>query len=350
MSVEVALQNIHLEGPESWAHTEYSLDYHRKFLSKLTGMAEDSPRLLSRAYDELAVDLVWNTNDGMVEWNEKGRVTDMGHGAYASDGSDQSPSTESPFESAEDVWAFDAVEEYGLPDFDMQVEAYEALLQNLRKQYPQQLITGGYYKTIVSGAIAAFGWEMLLLAASDIMKIEKAIDSFYRRTLFHMKAWAQTSAEVIIQHDDFVWASGPFMQPDIYRQVIIPRYAELWKPIHAAGKKVLFCSDGNFLEFAEDVVEAGADGLIFEPCNDFESMVNNFGQRVCLVGSLVDCRDLTFHKWERVQTAIDRTIDLLGVAKGAIIAVGNHLPPNISDEMMEKYFRYLLRKMKRQTQ
>ena len=28
------------------------------------------------------------------------------------------------------------------------------------------------------------------------------------------------------------------MRPPIYREMIIPRYAELWKPIHAAGKKV----------------------------------------------------------------------------------------------------------------
>jgi len=82
-----------------------------------------------------------------------------------------------------------------------------------------------------------------------------------------MQAWAQTSAEAVIQHDDFVWTSGPFMRPEIYRRVLIPRYAALWKPLRAAGKKVLFCSDGNFMEFAEDIVAAGADALIFEPCN-----------------------------------------------------------------------------------
>jgi len=300
-----------------------------------------------QANDRFEFDFLWNTNDGTVNWDKTGRTTDMGHASYAADGSDQHEPSESPFKSPEEVWEFDAVEEYGLPRYEEQVEAYEDKLQRARETFPNQLTTGGYYRTLVSGAIASFGWDMLLMATSDPDRMEKVFDSFFRRTLFHMRAWAQTSVEVVIQHDDFVWTSGAFMNPDIYRQVIIPRYAELWKPIHAAGKKVLFCSDGDFTEFAHDVAEAGADGFIFEPCMDFGHMVDNFGQTHCLVGSFVDCRDLTFGKWDKVQEDIDRTFDRLDDCKGAIVAVGNHLPPNIPEEMLDKYFDYLLPRLNR---
>jgi len=222
------------------------------------------------------------------------------------------------------------------------VRVYENSIQNVRKAYPEQLMTGGYYRTIVSGAIAAFGWEMLLLAAANPAKMEKVFDSFFRYTLHHIKAWAKTSVEVVIQHDDFVWTAGPFMHPDIYRKVIIPRYAELWKPIHEAGKKVLFCSDGNFMEFFGDLSEAGADGFIFEPCNDFDFVADNFGKTKCIVGSFVDCRDLTFGKWDKVRKDIDKTFERLSDCKGAILAVGNHMPPNIPEYMMDNYFDYLL--------
>ncbi len=271
----------------------------------------------------------------------------MGHAVYAADGSDRRQPTECPFQSVEEVWAFDAVEEYGLPDFDQQVHAYEQSIRTSRETCPNQLTTGGYYKTVVSGAIASFGWDMLLLAASDRAKMEKVFDGFFRRTLFHMKSWARTSVEVVIQHDDFVWAGGLFMHPDIYRKMIIPRYAELWKPIHEAGKKVLFCSDGNFMELVGDVAEAGADGFIFEPCNDFGFMVDSFGQTKCLVGSFVDCRDLTFGHWDKVQKDLDRTFDRLSDCRGAIVAVGNHLPPNIPEAMLDPYFEYLLPRLQR---
>ncbi|MBS3762013.1 MAG: hypothetical protein KGZ25_01795 [Planctomycetes bacterium] len=342
MSTQVALENINLESCSRWGHTEYSLGYHKGYLAERAGVSEDDPDFMRKAYDRFKFDMIWHTNNGLINWGEAGRITDMGHASYASDGSDQRLSTESPFHSAEEIWEFDAVEEYGLPDFDDQVEAYEQLIRSRREMYPDQLTTGGYYRTIISGAIDAFGWDMLLLGTSDPVKMEKVFDSFFRRTLFFMKAWAETSTEVVIQHDDFVWADGPFMYPKIYREVIIPRYAELWKPIHEAGKKVLFCSDGNFTEFAGDVVDAGADGLIFEPCMDFGDMVDNFGETTCLVGSFVDCRDLTFGKWDKVHEDIDRTFERFQDCKGAIFAVGNHLPANIPGEMLDRYFERVL--------
>ena len=343
----VALDNIALRPTSRWGHTEYSFEYHKDYLARHTGLVDDSPARLRLGYDRFAFDFLWHTHDGLIDWSAAGRTTDMGHASYAIDASDKRQPKRCPFTTEEEVWAFDAVSEYGLPDFDEQVRAYETILELARTAFPNQLTTGGYYKTIVSGAIESFGWEMLLLAAADADRMEKVFDSFFRRTLFHMQAWAQTSAEVIIQHDDFVWTRGPFMRPEIYRSVIIPRYAELWKPLRAAGKKVLFCSDGNFMQFAGDIVAAGADGLIFEPCNHFDFMVENFGQTTCLVGSFVDCRDLASGRWEKVQADIDRTIAELDRCKGAILAVGNHMPPDIPGTMVDRYFEYLLPRLAR---
>jgi hypothetical protein len=346
-SRQIALDNIWLRPAARWGHTQYSLEYHQEYLARHTGLAADSTERLRRGYDRLGMDFLWHTQDGLIEWAKAGRATDMGHASYATDGSDMRQPVTCPFTTEDEVWAFDAVQEYGLPDFDEQVRSYEAILQAARRDYPNQLTTGGYYKTIISGAIEAFGWDMLLLAAADIGRMERVFDSFFRRTRFYMEAWAQTSAEVIIQHDDFVWARGPFMRPDVYRRILIPRYAELWKPLHAAGKKVLFCSDGNFTQFAGDIVDAGADGLIFEPCMDFGFMVENFGQTTCLVGSFVDCRDLTFGKWDIVRADLDRTFVQLARCNGALMAVGNHLPPNIPGEMLDRYFDYMLPRLGR---
>ena len=347
MSVQTALANIRLESCDRWGHTEYSVGYHKEFVEGLTDMDPGDEGFARALHEKLQMDLCWSTNDGLVNWAESGRVTDMGHAVYAADGSDERQPVESPFRTAEEVWAFDAVAEYGLGDFDEQVAAYEAIVQRNRARLPDQLVTGGYYKTIVSGAIQAFGWEMLLLAAADRDKMEKVLDGFFRRTLFHMQAWAQTSVEAVIQHDDFVWTQGAFLHPDFYREIIIPRYAKLWEPIRAAGKKLLFCSDGNFMEFAEDVVAAGADGLIFEPCNDFGWMVDRFGSTTCLVGSFVDCRDLTFGRWDVACDCIDRTFERLADCRGAIVATGNHLPANIPDDMMHKYFDTLLPRLQK---
>jgi len=347
MSVQIALDNIWLRNAARWGHTEYSLEYHEKYLAKKTGLTKENPAFLKEAYDTFIFDLRWNSNDGLINWEDAGRITNMGHASYATDDSDMRIAKESPFRSEEDVWSFDAVAEYGLPNLEEQVKAYEEEVQRNRRLYPNQLTTGGYYKTIVSGAIASFGWEAFLLAATNTAKLEKVLDSFYRRSRYYLEAWAKTSVEVIIQHDDFVWTSGPFLHQDVYQKIIIPRYAALWKVVHDAGKKVLFCSDGNFMSLAEDVAAAGADGFIFEPCNDFGFMVDHFRKNRCLVGGFVDCRDLTFEKWDKVRQDIDKTLAKLSDCKGALVAVGNHLPPNIPDHMLDKYFDYLLPRLSR---
>ena len=342
MSRQRALDAVNLKPTERLAHTDYSMEYHHEYVRKVAGVPLDRPDAIRRFYDGWDMDFLWVTEDGLHgDWFRRGRATSMGHAEYAADGSDLIAAGDCPFRGVEEVWAFDAVREYGLPDAAAQVKAYEEFTQKHLGAFPNQLCTGGYYKTIVSGAIQAFGWEMFLAAAADQAKIEKVLDSFFRFTLFHMEAWAKTSAPVMIQHDDFVWTSGAFLHPDFYRRAIIPRYAELWKPLHRAGKKVLFCSDGKFTEFADDVVRAGADGLIFEPANDFGFMVERFGGSRCLVGSYVDCRDMTFNRWDVVRRQMDDTFRLAPRCKGLIVAVGNHIPANIPDEMCDRYIGHL---------
>ncbi len=342
MSRQLALDTIALKPVSRFARTEYSLEYHQAGLHRAVGPVPDTQASVRSLYAHWGLDMLWTVEDGLRgDWSRFGRCTDMGHAEYASDGSDLRKPQHCPFETPEEVWAFDAVTEYGLPTMAEQVAAYEAWVAQKRRDFPDQLCTGGYYKTIVSGAIQAFGWDMLLEAAADRDKMERVFDSFYRRTKFHMDAWAQTSAEAIIQHDDFVWTAGAFMRPEIYRSVIIPRYAELWKPLKRAGKKVLFCSDGDFREFAADIVAAGADGLIFEPVMEFGEMVEKFGQTTALVGSAVDCRDLTFGTWDTVRASLDRSLALARKCRGVILATGNHLPANIPAPILEQYRSYL---------
>lgn len=342
MSRQLALNAINLKPTPRIAHTEYSLGYHHDYLQAKTGLPSSDPQAMHKLYELWGIDFQFGTYDGLhSDWGARGRATDMGHAVYAADGSDLRQPSECPFKTVEEVWEFDPVAEYGLPDFQEQVAAYEKIFQDTRAGWPEQLSTGGYYRTTISGCIAAFGWDIFLLACADRAKIEQVLERFFRFTQHHMNAWVETSAEVIIQHDDFVWTEGAFMNPEIYRQTIIPNFGELWKPLKAAGKKVLFCSDGNFCEFVDDLAEAGADGFIFEPMMPFEWMVERYGSSHCLVGSAVDCVDMAFRPWEKVKATMDKTFELAARCKGLIWSVGNHMPANIPPWMMDQYIEYL---------
>ena len=340
MSYQIGMDTINLRPTPRLAHTEYCSNEPliREVIKGDPDAEEHGMRIFN---DRWELDLIWSVNDGPVPWSERGRTTDMGHAVFLADGRDKREVGECPFKTVEEVWEFDAVEEYGLPDFDELVAFYEKHYQNSQAAYSEQVYPAGYYKTIVSGAIDAFGWDMLLTAASDWVKFEKVLDSIFRLSMHHYRAWALTSAPVFISHDDMVWSAGPFMHPDFYRAVIFPRYKELWSVLKKAGKKVLYCSDGTFTEFFEDIAEAGADGFIFEPTNDLEHVVKNFGQTHFIASSKLDCRTLTFGTKDQIKAEIDATLELAFDCPGFMFAVGNHIPSNVPIDNALFFIQYL---------
>jgi hypothetical protein len=332
------MEAMRLEAPERLGHTEYCSNY--ALVRAVTGLdPRTDGNAWKRFHDAWEFDFLWSTNDGFRSWN--GRVTDMGHAEFLEGGVDRRDHIHCPFTDVEEVLTFDAVEEYGLTPFDELVDYYERSYTSAQASNPNQIITGGYYKTIVSGAIQAFGWDMLLAAAADRKRFDRVLESFFRLTLHHVKAWARTSCKVFIQHDDMVWTAGAFMHPDFYRSAIFPRFKQCWDVLHDAGKIVLFCSDGDFTEFVDDIVDAGADGLIFEPLTNLDVVVERYGKTKVIVGSKLDCRTLTFGTPEQIKHEVDATMKIAKDCPGFFFAVGNHIPSNIPVDNALYYFDYL---------
>jgi len=342
VSYDIGLEALTLRRPHRLAHTEYCSNY--ALVRAVTGLdpAQDA-EAWRRFYDAWDIDFIWSSNDGPVDWSARGRVTDMGHAEFLEGGVDRRDTVTCPFRDVDDVLAFDAVKEYGLPDFDELVAYYEKVYQESQAAFPQQVFPGGYYKTIVSGAIQAFGWDLLLEAAVHRKEFERVLDSICELTLHHVKAWARTSIRFFLQHDDMVWTEGPFMHPDIYRSAIFPRYKKLWQVMHEAGKPVLYCSDGNFTAFIDDLAAAGADGFIFEPLTNLDLVVERYGTSKVIMGSKVDCRTLTFGTPDDIRAEIDATLAIAKDCPGFVFAVGNHIPSNVPVDNALFYIDHLRR-------
>ncbi len=339
MSYQIGIDTFHLRPTPRLAHTEYC--DHSPLKRIVTGLPEGDWRTEAEFARCWELDYIWHTNDGPEPWSERGRVTDMGHAEFMEGGVDRREPKVSPFKTIEEVLSFDAVAEYGLTDFDKLVGYYRDLYARARAYYPDAVFSGGYYNTIVSGAIQAFGWDWLLEAAAYRSRFARVLDSFFRQTLHHVKAWAEVGIEVYMCHDDMVWSQGPFMRPDFYRAEIFPRYKALWAVLREKGIKVAFTSDGQYGMFAADIVEAGADALCFEPMVPLKPLVEQFGRTHVLMGSNVDARTLTFGSKEQIQAEIDSTLALAKDCPGFMFAVGNHIPANIPLENALFYFDYL---------
>ncbi len=342
MSYPIGMDTIHLRPTPRVAHTEYCSNAAlRRALKSEGGWGRDAASPQSPSMEDLwECDLIWSTHDG-IDWAQRGRVTDMGHADFLEGGTDRRMPQTSPFKDVDEVLAFDAVKEYGLEDGDSLTRLYQDWHDRNQALNPNQVWTAGHYKTIVSGAIQAFGWDLLLEAAAYRAEFEKVLDSIFRLSLHHYRAWSRTKAPVFISHDDFVWSQGAFIHPDFYRRVIIPRYKELWSVLKDSGKRVLFCSDANWIEFVDDVAEAGADGFIFEPMMPLDPVVERYGRTHVIVGSKSDCRTLTFGTKEQIAAEIDATLELARDCPGFMYAVGNHIPSNVPLENAQFYIDHL---------
>lgn len=334
MSYEIGWQAMNLQMPERVGHTEYCS--HPLLVKVVTGQdpREDAAAWL-RFYDAVGYDFVWTCNDGPA-WS--GRTTSMGHAVFQQDGIDFDPRIRCPFQRPDEVLQFDPVSEYGLPDVSERAEQFERAYRAGQDAHRGQIFPGGYYKTLFSACIHAFGWDMFLTsAATDPDAFDHVLEGFFRISLANYSAWAETSAPVFICHDDIVWSEGAVFHPDWYRRSIFPRYRALWSPLREAGKKVLFCSDGDFTEFVDDIAEAGADGFIFEPMTDLSYVTDRYGTDKVIVGN-VDTRILTFGNREDIRREVERCIRLGKSCPGYFMAVGNHIPHNVPIDNALYYF------------
>lgn len=337
MSYEIGRAALNMQWTERVARTEYMDNW--EVVRHFTGKDPQTDGSAWKEFrDAIHLDYLWTVNDGPVARGSRGRTTDMGHAEFNEGGSDFRPAGAAAFHTAEDVLNFNAVEEYGATDFDELVGYYEQWYQDAQVG-TDQVISGGYYQTIVSGAIASFGWDMLLQAAGEEPERfgEDVLGSLFELSLHYYKAWARTSIEFFMCHDDMVWTEGPFMNPAFYRKYIFPRYKELWKPLREAGKRIIYCSDGTFDMFLDDLVEAGADGFCFEPTNDLEMMVRKYGKTHVLMGG-ADCRTLTFGKKDDIEKELRWVFSLARECPGFVFATGNHFPSNIPLENALFYF------------
>jgi uroporphyrinogen-III decarboxylase len=138
-------------------------------------------------------------------------------------------------------------------------------------------------------------------------------------------------------HDDIVWTSGPVFSPEWYRKHIFPRYREFWKPVREAGKKIIFCADGTWTMFIDDVADAGADGFIFEPSTSLDYVVEKYGQTHVIMGN-ADCRVLQFGSKDDIRREVERCVTLGKACPGYFMCMSNHIPNCIPIEHIEYYF------------
>ena len=333
MSYEDGWAAINLEMPKRVPRTEYSVEGHLPLVSAVTGidLVPDGPPEVWRKAREAFVrawnfDLFWST---LICGEYFGQTqTSMGHAVYAAGGTDYNDNIHCPFKEPEDVLRFDPREAFGTVDRAELVRRFEEHYRANCRQNPDAVNMTGIYTTLMSGLIAIFGWDMLLLAAgTDPERFGELANRYAAWMQQFYDALAEADVPVIMSHDDMVWTQGAFIHPDWYRRYVFPNYRKYYAPVIESGKKILWTSDGNYTEFIDDVADCGVSGFVLEPSVDMAYIADKYGRTHSFVGN-ADCRILLSGTRAQIRAEVERCMAIGKGCPGFFMAVGNHLPPN----------------------
>lgn len=335
MSFQDGWAAIHMEMPARIPRTEYSADQHWDLVHAVTGIEVrfNSPQEVRRRASAAFMrawnyDFFWSTLIGHGEFGSM--QTDMGHAEYAAGGVDRRDTVTCPFTDPEDVLRFDPweAEELGEKDPKELARRFEEAYRRNCEAHDTGVNMTGTYVTLISGLIGLFGWDMLLLAAgTDQVRFGTMANRYASWVQQYYDALAETNVPVVMMHDDIVWASGPILRPAWYREYVFPNYKKYLAPLRDSGKRIMFCSDGNFNAFVDDIAEVGVHGFVFEPLTDLAPIVERYGQTHVIVGN-ADTRVLLSGSRAQIRAEVERCMSLGRDCPGFFMAVGNHIPPN----------------------
>ena len=207
----------------------------------------------------------------------------------------------------------------------------------------------------IKKAMDLFGQEKCVIARvrdvfsqpRDLMGFENFLAGFYEepelvQRLMEMSVeysgricenLAGLGIEVIVVGDDIANNQALLMNPDMYREQVLPHFEALVKKAKSLGLKVIKHSDGDLNSVVEDLVNTGIDCL--DPIDargnmDLAALKARYGNRIAFKGN-VDCVETLVNKSEdQVRREVARCLLQGSVGGGHIISSSNSIHSGIN--------------------
>jgi hypothetical protein len=251
------------------------------------------------------------------------------------------------FKSAEDVFAFSPLAQGDFTDIPV-VESQdysdeERLYQKYRARYPAEwgdrapegsAASTGFYNTMFMWPLLTFGWNLFLETCLD-ERFARIMDEFAEINRRVFRTFARLPVNFVVCHDDIVNSRGPICSPRWMRRYIFPRYEEFWGIVKAAGKEVIFMSDGRMDAYADDVMACGARGIISEPYTDYKAIARR--HKDCFLAGDGDNRVLMRDNPAEIDAMVRGMVETAQLTGGYMMCIGNHIPWNVPPRAIKHY-------------
>jgi uroporphyrinogen decarboxylase len=203
----------------------------------------------------------------------------------------------------------------------------QLVLDDYKKEY---WIVGVTPTTIFETAWALRGYEQLLMdMAADPDKANYVLDIPYR---YHKKVTqhlVEMGVDMIWLGDDVGGQNSMLMSPNMWRQYLKPRMAELIASLRAVNPviKIAYHTDGVVYPIIPDFIEIGIDVLnpVQPIAMDPVRLKDEFGSWLCFWGSLDIQKTLPFGTPEEVEAEVITRLKTIGRGGGLLIGPTHNL-------------------------
>ncbi len=160
--------------------------------------------------------------------------------------------------------------------------------------------------------------------------------NFYVAYFDRMFDSAPGQVDILRIADDLGMQDGLLLSPQLFRQFFAPRLRRLVEMAHSHDVKVMFHSCGAITPLIDDIIDIGVD--ILDPLQvraegmDPAMIKDEFGDRICLHGSIDTQYLLPQGAPEDVRSTARKMMDVLGADGGFILAPCHVLQTDVPTE------------------
>lgn len=211
--------------------------------------------------------------------------------------------------------------------------AIESAIKNSKNKQGQEFIM-----PILAGTgVVEATWEGMGLATfskaiiRDRPFIKRVMKDRADLTIDIIKEMEHYELPVMLIFDDYGYKQGPFMNPQTFRELVVPELKRIVNAAHGSGMKLLLHSCGNLNEILDDIVGAGIDGLHpLEPTAymDIIEIKKKYGKKITLIGN-VSPQDLQDKDPDYIRAYVRKIMEIVPQGGGYIFSSGHSINPAV---------------------
>ncbi|MCL5985657.1 MAG: hypothetical protein M1371_03725 [Actinobacteria bacterium] len=252
---------------------------------------------------------------------------------------------EPPIKQIEDVY------DYRLPN--IKEEPFYSELKTVCKKYGKDF-------AIIGGSISIFenswylrGMENFLMDMTlNKEAAQYLMDLIMKYNLNLGFKILDAGVDILYAGDDVGMQTGLLISPDLWKEFLYPRWAELISKFkkRRPGVKVAFHSDGYILPLIDDLVEIGVDILnpVQPDCMDPAQIKKRYGDKLSIWGTIDVQHTLSFGALEDVEREVLLRLKTIAPGGGLILGSTHNVQPSENAvvnlqrfyKVVEKFGRY----------